>query len=81
MAGRSSYIVAHPNNEDHITELKSGKVPAWAVWCIKNGEWVFTGWTFKTDKMEALKAARNNRRPYGWTESQVTITRVLPASL
>ena len=80
MAGRKSYIVAHPNNEDHITELKGGKVPTFATWRLRKdtGEWEHMGWSFQASLEDAKKKALPDFRKYGET---VTATRVLPAGV
>lgn len=87
MAGRSEYIVAHPNNEDHITAIKGGKVPTFATWAYYTEEhphyrrgagWVHLGFSYQTNLEDAKKKALPDFRKNGMT---VTATRVLPASL
>lgn len=87
MAGRNEYIIAHPNNEDHITEIKGGKVPTFATWVFFTEEephytqgagWVHMGWSYQTNIIDAKKKALPDCRKYGM---KVTATRVLPASI
>lgn len=84
MAGRSKFIIAHPNNEDHEIDHKGGKSPKWATWVLFTEEnphhtegagWVRGGWSFIADENEARKKALPDMRKQGL---KVTVTRVLP---
>lgn len=84
MAGRSAYIIAHPNNEDHITEHKGGKVPTFATWAFYTEEhphrtegagWVHMGYSYQATLADAKKKALPDFRKYG---RKVTATRALP---
>jgi hypothetical protein len=83
MAGRAEYIIANPNNEDHATQYKGGKVPTFATWAFYPEErphrtegagWVFMGWSYQATLADAKKKALPELRKYGWT---VTATRAL----
>jgi hypothetical protein len=76
MAGRSEYIVAHPNGETHVRKVKGGKVPTFATWFKRDGEWVLTGWSYQATAADAKKKALPEMRKYGW---ETTVSRVLPA--
>lgn len=87
MAGRRSFVVAHPDNENHVTELKGGKAPTFATWVLYTEEaphpahgagWLRMGWSYQTSLEDAQAKALPDFRKYGM---KVTATRVLPASL
>jgi hypothetical protein len=87
MAGRSEYIIAHPNNEDHIREAKGGKVPTFATWVYYPAEhphrtqgagWVRMGYSYQDTLADAQKKALPDFRKNG---ARIAVTRVLPASL
>lgn len=77
MAGRKSFIVAHPNNIDTETVLKGGKAPEYATWALMNGEWERIGWSYG-DQAKAERTAKSAIGSLGW---KYQVTRVLPASL
>lgn len=88
MAGRSSYIIANPNNEDTETAIKGGKVPTFATWANYTEAhphptkgacgWLRLGWSYQANQEDAAKKALPEFRKYGM---QVAATKVLPASL
>jgi hypothetical protein len=87
MAGRKNFIIAHPNNEDHITALKGGKVPTYATWALFTEEaphhtegagWVHLGYSYQDNAEDAKRKALPDFRKVGM---KVTATRVLPAGL
>lgn len=83
MAGRTEYVVAHPNGEDTITEIKGGKVPTFATWAFYTDDapeswgrgWQRLGWSFLPTLEEAQRKALPDFRKSGL---KVTATRVLP---
>lgn len=76
MAGRTEYVIAHPNGTDTVREVKGGKAPTFATWMIDdNGDWKHMGWSFQETLADAQKKALPDFRKYGAT---VTATRVLP---
>lgn len=75
MAGRKSFVVAHPDNENTETVLKGGKAPEYATWALMNGEWERIGWSYG-DKDKAERTAKSSIGSLGYT---YTVTRVLPA--
>ena len=75
MAGRKSFVVAHPDNENTETVLKGGKAPEFATWALINGEWERIGWSYG-DKEKAERSAKSSIGSLGYT---YTVTRVLPA--
>ncbi|HEX5705630.1 MAG TPA: hypothetical protein VFX97_20695 [Pyrinomonadaceae bacterium] len=79
MAGRSTYVVAHPDNEQTVTELKGGKVPTFATWAFypDTNEWKRLGWSYLATLEDAKKKALPDFRKHGM---KVTATRVLPTA-
>lgn len=75
MAGRKSYIIAHPNGEDVETVVKGGKSPAYALWVDMGKGWELSGSYSYGDKERADKAAEAKARTHGW---KFRATRVLP---
>lgn len=75
MAGRTEYVIAHPNGEETLREVKGGKAPAYATWALMDGEWVRVGWSYSGTLAEAQKRGNSDARKCGY---QTTATRVLP---
>lgn len=77
MAGRKSYVAAHPNGTDTVALVKGGKTPTFATWVLKADEWTQVGFSFG-DRAKAERTAKSAIGSLGW---QYTVTRVLPASI
>lgn len=84
MAGRTEYVIAHPNMTDTVTEAKGGKVPTFATWAwytthrdLPEGQagWVHMGWSFQETLADAQRKALPELRKHGM---KVTATKVLP---
>ena len=76
MAGRTKYIVANPNGEDHEVAFKTGRKPSFATWALLNGEWERIGWSYQATKLEAQAKTLADMRRRGF---EGRVTRVLPA--
>lgn len=78
MAGRSKYLVAHPNGEDVIEALKGGKPPAYATWMVLDGTWRHVGWSFQDTLADATKKALPTQRAMGATVTVTPVIRTRP---
>ena len=65
MAGRKSYVAAHPNGTETETFLKGGKVPTYTLWMDLGNGWELSGSHSYGDLERAEKAAEQKARIHG----------------